>query len=435
MLYKPRGPTKRRRKECPYCHKKFTIDIPVFQVEDEKEAIHKLQSLQQNDHNAHDHFDPAQKKLRKKVKKEFKDLSDFSHKYPPGHGHRQSPNDHDPKVRVELDRWEATAVFAPELFGSLVQLNYPLDKKRYCIPLKYTCGTFLVYSTGLVVIHLDTSRGDYVAQAEGVLKWLGALSGLETFTIKEGGTAELTINVDCESPLAQKISDTLPEGTNLAIMQPIGTLKAYRRGEECKEWRIEANKLPTLLRGIREFIQEKVPNVTFKDRIWFINQEVKQRTLERMQGELKHSTQSLQTIQLQASELDGQVQGVTNILGELNSVQGLLSQNLVELTRFMDSVNGQVGEINKGVTDLLIIRPPGPITGKKLGELNRLLEFLDKSKECLAKQVCAHFKWSGGKVHRLLHYLMELGEITRRKAPPLGRGRPHYLYQKRSDLA
>ena len=438
MLYSPRKTQiKRRRKQCPYCGQRFTIKRPLFAIDGEKEAVRILQQLKLSTRNTHeypDQYDPAEKKLRRELEKAQKDYSDFSHEYPSGHGHRQSPNAQGEKPGAEIDTWEGTAEFTPDLFNILVGLNYPFDEHRRLIKLRYDCGTFEVYTTGNTVLHLDVSRGDYVAQAEAILSWMGGLCGLKSFKIREGGMAEATINVPCDSPLAKRISDTLPEGTSLSIMQPIGTLKVYRKGEECKEHRIEAHQLHTLLRGLREFLEEKLPNVTFKDRFFMFFSDVDQKLLEQVSQQVAQGTQDLQTLQVQTTEIDTQVRDTKNILGSLSGVQETLSSNLVQLTRYMDVLDGRTEEISQGVTDLLIARSrPEILEGRKLFELTQLLTYIHTEGECTTKQVCEHFTWSGGKVHRLLKELMHLGELERRRVPKPGRGRPYYIYQKKED--
>lgn len=426
MVYLPRKQITRRRKKCVYCKTRFTIQAPKYEVADPKEAAALVRQLHEypNTQVGIDPSNPAHKKLRKQHENAQSRPVDFSHKYPGGHWPRVSPNTQRTKTRVEVDWTHRQGVIPVEGFGKIGGLPEVGIDEDYVIRLKGEWGSLRIYSSGLVDMYLDTSTGLKVAQAEGVIQWIEGMVG-QKLQWNPGGVTEYTIEAPCESELAGKIAETLPPQTNLALIEGVNKVKIYRKGAGCPAYRVETwDHLTAALQAEADLLKKVLPDMTRNERIFLLRSEVHAGELQAIKEGVGATQQVLQTVQ-------GQTEGTTGILGELSQLQAIQTQNLVQLTRFMDMMQGQVQEVQNGITDLVINGGArAPYGSRKLHELQAVLDFVGSNGRCGVKAVCAQFGWSNGKASRMLNILVELGELERKQAAPTGRrGRPRYEYQ------
>lgn len=279
--YVARSKSKRPRKVCKKCQKKYDLTRwkLVRSCATVKEVAMVIGQLNRKDHQVIDGHTDRRRELGLELENT---LLNSTHGTSPSKGHRDTPYDHGdhvPNLRraairvpaeLEVDFLHVTAVLSPEVWSKLaLDPNYASNDFEP-IEIKEADQTFRVYPSGVVDCRIDTTRASSIQAAEGVLKWLMDLAGVESCEWKVNDH-ELTINAAEDSVLAGKIRKVLGERFKLALLEPSEKVKVYQSHNG--PIRIESRGIPELLQAVGDFYKEHIPDLTVTERVIVIQYE------------------------------------------------------------------------------------------------------------------------------------------------------------------
>ncbi len=440
QLYHPKPKSKRYRKACTKsnCNLKFTAK-PIERFSSEKEAMKIRQKLEveyHKDHRTSIHLDDSLKEIQKQVFPIIKTHSDNKNNGPFGKGPKGSPYDQDQNIpgvppKPEVDKLQGKALLEPKLYQYLLERGMNPKEGSYFIQVKREGFSFEVYSSGIVNFSLDSSDDLIISQAQGILSLFAQICNKSEVTY-EINAIEVTLNVPKESDLGRAFLKTLPTGTKLAMINPLGHFKVYLSGEE---FRVEAPHLTKLVQGVEETLEGKFPNIEFRDR-FLIFQGLHEGDLEYIKENMVTRNQ-LASLTISNQRYEQDRLEMVDYIGRLTGNTSVVSENLVAISQTMGSMNNQVQDLNelmlhsnRGINELKLNGSNGNFSSAKLAQLNQLLQHISNYPGCTIKEVSQQFTWSNGKTDRLLKALILLGEVERVKAQPNGKGRPCYKYQQ-----
>ena len=486
ILYEPRDKTpKRRRKDCCWCGRKFTITKPlhVFQKRQRREAVEVITELRKQYPNDHpmtrDPFKNLQRYVKKrwdrtlnserefstpndhkeltpfpnrKVETPLKSKKKFSHENskrlensPLGSGHWVPSNDHhdhdhhDHPVEgveieerwVEVDKAKITALFPPQLYERLIQEKIGEIKEggtASYIRIEQAGCKYDIYTTGKTVGHLDSSREDVRAAAEGVFVWMGRLCGLTEVNYKIH-EVETTLRVPAVSPLGKAIHDTImlkdDVKTKMAIFKP-NWGKYYLKEGDPEVYRVESDDFYTIFEQARQVVKRKLPEHQHNDSIIVINKVEE----ERLTG-LEEQVQ--QTHQKTLQQLNTHFDTMTTFTGELTKVQKALVANVGEIKWVLNALQENQQVMKDQQEDLIELARrsrDGPSYPGRVGELIQIINFITSQDGAgvTVKEVKQRFGWSNAKSNHLLRILCALGDVVRTTRTGIP-GRPAHIYR------
>ncbi|MCE7740457.1 MAG: hypothetical protein GPJ50_13865, partial [Candidatus Heimdallarchaeota archaeon] len=259
--------SKRIRKDCCYCHKRFRVNSPLqhnivkqFDSHSDCHQAHKILSQHHNDQLPTGSLENIlinyQNCLLEHLKSTQTNLEkEGGHPLPP-HVHHDHLSDLLLLSNLEIDNFHARFFFPSMLFHRLLDNGVEgsqLSGKPLRLNLGY--GTVFVHSSGLVVSHLDSSSFIYLAQLEGLLAYFKQISGHSGPLDMVIDGEEYTINFSVDDQLAKNIIEATGVSSFYLTNQPV-TLKVYRKDKE--KMRAEINHPSEMIKMLKQVSSGKI---------------------------------------------------------------------------------------------------------------------------------------------------------------------------------